>query len=132
MLNLTDASESEEQVGDSRDKSFFNEVGLDHKTAESLINNKVIKKKMFTMKFDGRQFYHRITPEWRRLPLATKNGSRRKGGRWIDVLLKWVKKSNPYCCWKFYYNNIKKKESNKKTPATVLQKQSTLSPTAPV
>ncbi|XP_066931752.1 gametocyte surface protein P230-like, partial [Clytia hemisphaerica] len=106
----------EEESEDPQDVSFFNEVGLDHSTAESLANKKLTKTKFFTRDFHGKKASYMITPEFRKIPIICdqKTLKRRRGGNWVDITLKLIKEANPFCSWKFTYNHIRKNKTNKK------------------
>ena len=111
-----------EKVTPSNDKSIFEEVGINHETAESLSNSKLCRNKYFESDMDKASCSVSVCKEWHKIPILQKKGYRSLGGNWKELCLNYIKVKNPFCVWKFTSNFVKKETSRKQSSSYFMAK----------
>ena len=114
--------ENNNEVTPSNDKSIFEEVGINHETAESLSNSKLCRNKYFESDMDKVSCSVSVCKEWHKIPILQKKGYRSLGGNWKEFCLNYIKVKNPFCVWKFTSNFVKKETSRKQSSSYFMAK----------
>ena len=86
-----------EKVTPSNDKSIFEEVGINHETAESLSNSKLCHNKYFESDMDKVSCSVSVCKEWHKIPILQKKGYHSLGGNWKEFFLNYIKVKNSFC-----------------------------------
>ena len=89
--------ENNNEVTPSNDKSIFEEVGINHETAESLSNSKLCHNKHFESDMDEVSCSVSVCKEWHKIPILQKKGYHSLGGNWKEFFLNYIKVKNSFC-----------------------------------
>ena len=111
--DLLNVEQAPRIIDNAQDDSIFEDIGIDHDTAESLAECKLPRAETFHEFMDGVHFESKVTENWFKIPIIDKENYRHLGGDWVKHCLSHIKKKNPYCVWKFTSNFVKKKDSRK-------------------
>ena len=118
----TKEENNNKKVTPSNDKSIFEEVGINHETAESLSNSKLCRSKYFESNMDKVSCSINVCKEWHKIPILQKKGCCSLGGNWQEFCLNYIKVKNPFCVWKFTSNFVKKETSRKQSSSYFVAK----------
>ena len=99
---------------DELERSMFEDIGIEHSTAECLANCHLQRGKDLKVKGKIGIIEIAATSEWRKLPVVEKSSGKRVGGKWKELLLKYIKREKNLCVWKFTRRFIKSGSRKKK------------------